>query len=44
MCLPEFKADRSAFTAWSHDAWLRKTGELSRYFDASVYLDDLSLL
>lgn len=43
-CLPEYKTDRSAFTAWRHDVWLRKTGELSHHFDASACRDYLSLL
>lgn len=40
----DYQAVRSAFSAWRLDVWLRKTGELSQHFDASVCSDDLSLL
>ncbi len=44
VCLRRYKTDRSVFTAWRHDGWLRKTGELPCHLDASVCLDYLSLL
>lgn len=40
----DYQTVRSAFSAWGLDVWLRKTGELSQHFDASVCSDDLSLL